>query len=70
MLKNIDEDEKGLYNVYTLGGIQKTMKIKILKSIDDDEKLHVILLHAGQNREVIMLTEELADTRTKLGECK
>jgi hypothetical protein len=30
----------------------------MLKTIDEDEKLNVTILHAGQNREVTMLTEE------------
>lgn len=42
----------------------------MLKSIDDEEKLNVTILHASQNREVIMLREALADTQTKLGGCK
>lgn len=113
MLKNIDEDEKGLYNVYTLGGIQNTWFLtedglyealmlsrkpiakqfkkevkKILKQIrktggyipvnESDTDLEILakgMLVAqktieNKNAEIKQLTEELADTQTKLGGCK
>ncbi len=38
--------------------IEHTHTTNMLKTIDEDEKLNVTILHAGQNREVTMLTEE------------
>lgn len=37
--------------------IEHTHTTHMLRSVDEDEKLNVIILHAGQNREVTMLTE-------------
>ena len=38
--------------------IEHTHTTNMLKGIDEEEKLSVTILHAGQNREVIMLTED------------
>jgi anti-repressor protein len=38
--------------------IEHTHTTNMLKTVDEDEKLNVTIIHAGQNREVTMLTEE------------
>jgi len=38
--------------------IEHTHTTNMLKNVDDDEKLSVTILHAGQNRDVLMLTED------------
>lgn len=38
--------------------IEHTHTTNMLKAVDEDEKLNVTIIHAGQNREVTMLTED------------
>ena len=38
--------------------IEHTHTTNMLKTVDEEEKLNVTIIHAGQNREVIMLTED------------
>lgn len=40
------------------GWIEHTHTTNMLRHIDDDDKLNVTLVHAGQKREVVMLTED------------